>query len=396
MIKFWDAPVSTRPFGASEHHMSQIGLFLVRAMGLALAAGASVTLAASDCDVRINEIQVIGTHNSYHAGLTPGVAKLLQATNPKAFEGLDYAHSGLADQLNHGIRQVELDIFGDAKGGRFASPFGATLNVGGAVAYDPDHIMMKPGFKVLHVQDLDYVSNCQPFTGCLAQIRAWSRAHSTHTPIFILVESKTQAPIPSVPGMADYEPFTAQALDALDAEIRSVFPDDEIILPNQVRGRKATLPEAVAHGGWPTLKAARGKVVFLLDQTNVTATYVADHPALAGRILFTNAAPGSPDAAFVEQNDATPEAIAALVKQGYLVRTRSDADTKEGRSGSTVRRDAALRSGAQLVSTDYPWYEPARWTGYSVSLPGQEVVRCNPVTAPPGCNDARLNGPVAP
>jgi hypothetical protein len=81
---------------------------------------------ATESDVRVNEIQVIGTHNSYHAGLTQGVAKLLQGTNPKAFEGLDYAHSGLTDQLNHGIRQVELDIFGDAKGGRFSHPFGAT------------------------------------------------------------------------------------------------------------------------------------------------------------------------------------------------------------------------------------------------------------------------------
>jgi hypothetical protein len=363
---------------------------------LALAACASVSPTASDSRLRINQIQVIGTHNSYHAGLTPGVAKLLQATNPKAFEGLDYSHSGLTDQLNHGIRQVELDIFGDAKGGRFATPFGATLNAGGAEAYDPEHLMMKPGFKVLHVQDVDYVSNCQPFTGCLAEIQAWSHAHPTHIPIFILVESKTQAPIPSVPGMANYEPFTAQALDALDAEIRSVFTSDEIVLPDQVRGHNATLPEAVAHGGWPTLKAARGKVVFLLDQTNVTATYVAGHPALAGRVLFTNATPGSPDAAFVEQNDATPEAIAALVNQGYLVRTRSDADTKEGRSGATTQREAALRSGAQLVSTDYPWYEPARWTGYSVSLPAQEVVRCNPVTAPAGCMDAALNRPAAP
>ena len=116
-----------------------------------------------------------------------------------------------------------------------------------------------------------------------------------------------------------------------------------------------------------------------------TATYVAGHPALAGRVLFTNAQPGHPDAAFVEQNDGTPDAIAALVKEGYLVRTRSDSDTVEGRSGSTVRRDAALRSGAQIVSTDYPWYEPSRWTGYFVNLPDNAPVRCNPVNAPTGC-----------
>jgi hypothetical protein len=346
--------------------------------------------ARAEPQLRLNQIQVIGTHNSYHAGLTPGVAKLMQKVSPKAFEGLDYSHADLTTQLDHGIRQVELDVFGDAHGGRFAHPFGATLNAGGAAAYDPEGVFLKPGFKVMHVQDVDYVSNCQPFTACLSAIRAWSKAHPRHVPIFILVETKTDAPIAAVPGMAAPEPFTTAALDALDAEIRSVFAPSEIITPDQVRGRYATLPQAVAHKGWPTLAKARGKVVFLLDQTNVTANYVAGHPALAGRVLFTNAVPGEPDAAFVEQNDGTPEAIAALVGQGYLVRTRSDADTKEGRSGSVVQRDAALRSGAQIVSTDYPWFEPARWSGYAVSLPGRAVARCNPVTAPSDCADAAL------
>ena len=358
--------------------------------GLLAAAGAAVASAASDGALRINQIQVIGTHNSYHAGLTPGVAKLLQAANPQALEGLDYSHGDLTAQLDHGVRQVELDIFGDAKGGRFAHPFGATLNPGGAAAFDPQGVMSKPGFKVMHVQDIDYVSNCQPFIACLGAIRAWSRAHPRHLPIFILVETKTQPPIAAVPGMAAPEPFTAAALDALDAEIRSVFAANEMITPDQVRGRHATLPQAIARGGWPTLKMARGKVMFLLDQTNVTAAYVAGHPALAGRALFTNATPGQPDAAFVEENEGAPEVIADLVKRGYLVRTRSDADTKQGRSGDTTQREAALRGGAQIVSTDYPWYEPARWTGYSLSLPGHAPARCNPVNGPKGCVDADL------
>ena len=358
-------------------------------------ARAAVAATDSDGDVRLNQIQVIGTHNSYHAGLTPGVVTLLRAVNPKAFEGLDYRHGDLTGQFDHGIRQIELDIFGDAEGGRFAHPYGATLDPGGAAAFDAKGVMLKPGFKVMHVQDIDYLSNCQPFVGCLREVRAWSRAHPRHTPIFILVETKTQPPIPGVPGMATAEPFTAGALDALDGEIRSVFRAAEMITPDQVRGRYATLPAAVARDGWPTLAAARGKVVFLLDQANVTATYVEGHPALAGRVLFTNAEPGHPDAAFVEQNEGAPEAIAALVKQGYLVRTRSDSDTREGRTGSTVQRDAALRSGAQIVSTDYPWFEPSRWTDYSVSLPGRAPVRCNPVNAPRGCVDARLADRIA-
>jgi hypothetical protein len=350
---------------------------------------ALASAAVADEPVRINQIQVIGTHNSYHAGLTPGVARLIKAQNPEAFDELDYAHGGLTSQLDHGIRQVELDVYADTKGGRFAHPFGAAFGPGGAAGFDPQGVMLKPGFKVMHLQDLDYVSNCQPFVACLAEIRAWSKAHPDHVPIFILVETKTQEPITGVPMVAP-EPFTAAVLDALDAEIRSVFPGDEMVLPDAVRGDHATLPDAIAHGGWPTLESARGKVVFLLDQTNVTATYLAGHPALKGRVLFTNATPGAPDAAFVEENDGPPALIAGLVRQGYLVRTRADADTKQARLNDVSTRDGALGSGAQMVSTDYPWFEPARWTGYFVALPGQAVTRCNPVNGPPGCAEQRL------
>jgi hypothetical protein len=354
---------------------------------LALIALAALFTAAAptDRDPRLNEIQVIGTHNSYHAGLTPEVAKLIQTANPKAYEGLDYAHSGIADQLDHGIRQVELDVYADAKGGRFAHPFGATVSKGGAAAFDPEGVMKKPGFKVMHLQDLDYVSNCQPFIACLTIIRDWSRAHPGHAPIFILVETKTQGPLPGVP-MVTPEPFTPQVMDALDAEIRSVFAEGEMITPDDVRAGRPTLEAAVLAHAWPSLRAARGKVVFLLDQTNVTAAYTLGHVALRGRAAFTNSTPGTPDAAFIEENDGPADLITSLVKRGYLVRTRSDADTVEGRSGATARRDAMLASGAQIVSTDYPWYESARWTGYSVSLPDQAPVRCNPVTAPKRCS----------
>jgi hypothetical protein len=71
-------------------------------------------------------------------------------------------------------------------------------------------------------------------------------------------------------------------------------------------------------------------------------------------VIFTNAVAGQPDCAFTEENDGTQETISELVRKGYLVRTRTDADTKEARTGEATRRDAALASGAQLLSTDYP------------------------------------------
>ena len=146
-------------------------------------------------------------------------------------------------------------------------------------------------------------------------------------------------------------------------------------------------------GHWPSLESARGKVVFLMDQRPVGPMYLEGHPSLRGRVLFTNAEPGEPDAAFIERNDGPASEIAALVRQGYLVRTRTDADTKEARTDDVARRDAMIASGAQILSTDYPAAEPAKWPGqYFVALPdGAKVARCNPVNAPASCADSVID-----
>jgi hypothetical protein len=348
--------------------------------------------------VRINQIQIIGSHNSYHAGLLPGMRAYLGEKKPDALRGLDYAHQPLDKQFDGGVRQIELDIFADSKGGRYAHPAGPALEQAAGVPVDPNDqnfsgassdVMMKPGFKVMHVQDLDQHSNCQPFTACLTIVREWSKAHPQHLPIFVLVETKQGKPL-AIPNATTPEPFTAATFDELDREIRSVFSPDEMITPDDMRGTYATPNQAARAGAWPTLATARGKVVFLMDQRSVGPLYLEGHANLRGRVLFTNAAPGQPDAAFTEENDGTEQEIEALVGQGYLVRTRTDADTKEGRSGSTVRRNHAMASGAQILSTDYPKAEPAQWTGYSVSFAGGAMARCNPVARNATCSDADL------
>jgi hypothetical protein len=344
--------------------------------------------------VRINQIQVIGTHNSYHAGFAPSAAQLWQTKNPQAFNGLDYKHHPLDQQFDSGVRQIELDVFADSKGGLYAHPLGPSLVAEAHLPpdpeFDPNGVMAKPGFKVMHMQDVDYRSICQPFTACLQQVRTWSHAHPRHIPIFILVETKQQAPRHPYQ-VIQPEAFTPAIFDALDAEIRSVFPPDELITPDDVRGHYETLNQAVLAGNWPTLKKARGKIIFLMDQRPMGPIYLASHPSLRGRVLFTNAEPGEPDAAFIERNDGPASDITELVGKGYLVRTRTDADTKEARTDDTSRRDAMESSGAQILSTDYPVNEPARWPGhFVVTLPNDAIARCNPVNAPATCNAAAL------
>lgn len=344
--------------------------------------------------VKLNQIQVIGTHNSYHAGIAPHEAQLWQGKYADAFKGLDYQHQPLPQQFASGVRQIELDVYADTKGGLYAHPSGpkmvAAANLPADPDFDPKGIMMKPGFKVMHVQDVDYRSTCQPFTGCLEEIRQWSHDHPRHIPIFILIETK-QGKARGELHMTDPEPFTSATFDALDAEIRSVFSADEIITPDDVRGHYDTLNQAVLAGNWPTLESARGKVVFLMDQRPVGPVYLEGHPSLRGRVIFTNSEPGQPDAAFIERNDGPASDIIDLVRQGYLIRTRTDSDTKEARVDNTATRDAMIASGAQMLSTDYPVNEPARWPGhYVVTLPGDVIARCNPINAPANCSPEAL------
>jgi Phosphoinositide phospholipase C, Ca2+-dependent len=77
------------------------------------------------------------------------------------------------------------------------------------------------------------------------------------------------------------------------------------------------------------------------------------------------------------------------VTQGYLVRTRADADTAQARTGDTSMRDAALASAAHFITTDYVVPDP-RFSSYSVAIPDPGIARCNPLTAPAGCRAAQL------
>ena len=60
-------------------------------------------------------------------------------------------------------------------------------------------------------------------------------------------------------------------------------------------------------------------------------------------------------------------------------------DVPEARRNDTRRRDAALTSGAQYVSTDY-MAPDARLGTYRVALPDAAVARCSPVTAIAACS----------
>ena len=352
---------------------------------------------ADDC-VALNQIQVLGTHNSYHQQPSDALYEFMHRVTP-AVEAWQYSHLPLAGQFqSQGVRQIELDVYLDPPGQQFYFRLGPLFV--GESPFGPPSLLL-PGMKVLHVPHLDFETSCLSFVECLKQVRAWSVAHPSHLPLMILVETKGSGfdepdavsrvllgrePAP--------QPFGSAEFDALDLEIRSVFPDTALFTPDDLRGSHATVEEAVLSTGWPTLGALRGKVMFAMDAGgSQRLIYLDGHPNLEGRVMFTNSTPGQPDAAFVKVNDpqADPSLIPGLVAAGYLVRTRADTDTEEARSGDTRRRDAALASGAQFVSTDFPAPSPLPgFSDYFVQIPGGTPARCNPVATSPGCRHNAL------
>jgi hypothetical protein len=375
-------------------------ILLFCALASASAQNISAPASAGSGQVKINEIQLVGTHNSYHSGISPNEFANLEKMDPRAAASLAYKHPSIEKQLNDGVRQIEIDVYGDSKGGLFAHPQGPVLAAKAGLPadppFDPNGIMMKPGFKVLHVEDIDYRSNCEPFTNCLTIVRNWSNAHPGHLPIFILIENKDGKP--RLANGAVPEPLTTATFDVLDAEIRSVFQPSELITPDDVRGTHKTLNEAVLAEGWPTLDKARGRVIFLLDQRRVESIYTDGHPSLEHRAAFTNATPGAPDAAFTECNDSVskPDLVPGLIRKGYLVRTMTDGGPAAVNADNTTRSTASIQSGAQILSTDYPAGEAAA-SGFFVTVrPAGETypnARCNPVLKPANCSDAMLAEP---
>lgn len=329
---------------------------------------------AAPAPVRMNEIQTIGTHNSYKVAIPPAEFAILSAhEGAESAAGLDYGHRPLEAQLDAGARTIEIDVYRDPQGGLYATPL---LPRAAGVTLPADR---RPGFKVFHVADVDVRSHCSEFMDCLAILKRWSDAHPRHVPILILINAKDDST--PAPGAVQVPKFDTSAFDALDAEIARVLGPDDLVTPDMVRGRHATLAESVAIEGWPALDRMRGRFFFALDESpEKVDLYRAGRRSLEGRRMFVNALPGDADAAYMTLNDPIGQAaeIRRALAAGVMVRTRADADTREARRGDTSRRDAALASGAQYVSTDYLFADP-RFPIYSVALSGGGAARCNPV-----------------
>ncbi|WP_114750516.1 Ca2+-dependent phosphoinositide-specific phospholipase C [Pleomorphovibrio marinus] len=335
-------------------------------------------------ELKLNQIQLIGSHNSYKLPIQPELMQLLEEIQPEQARALDYGHFPIWEQLDMGIRVFELDVFDDPKGGQFAAPAGHLLLQEAGQEVLPlvePHKWEEPGLKVMHVQDIDFRAHHATFTDYLMELKVWSEFHPNHLPVFISINAKDQT-FPDkrfTPAL----PFGSEGLARIDKEIAAVFPEEKLLLPAQVKGEFETLEKAIKENAWPSLSDARGRFLFILDETGEKMNqYIALDSSFQSQRMFVIPEPGHPLSGILFLNDpvAQEEDISEWVKRGYMVRTLADSETKEARDNDTLRREKAFSSGAQLVSTDY--YVPdSRFSSYAVRFPGNNFKRPNPLTA---------------
>ena len=150
----------------------------------------------------------------------------------------------------------------------------------GVRQFELDLWYLDGAFHVHHVLLVDPGTTCELLADCLSTMAGWSAAHPLHHPLVVLLELK--------------DPYWASRadgiLEALDAEVLAGWPEGGVITPDEVRGDHATLRDALAADGWPSLRGLRGRVLFvLLSSGGYLERYTGGGGDQPGRPISANA-----------------------------------------------------------------------------------------------------------
>lgn len=296
-----------------------------------------------DTDVKLNEIQMIATHNSYKK-MPDRLRWLCIAGYDKVWaDRLRYEHDTLTNQFNRGVRSIELDVR-----------------------------KRKNRFELTHIPLVDDRATSPDFALALEEIKLWSDNNQGHMPLMVMIELKKDWEIldPAI------QTFNPEILDELDDTLRASFDEGQILLPDDVRVEGYTLEESILNNGWPRLQDVRGKIMFImLPSKAFRDMYLDGHESLKGRVMFAASTPGQPEAAVIFSEQPEVEKIKELAKKNYIVRTRADAHSVV----DSTRTENSLISGGHILSTDFPPGEPDAKTDFTFTVIDDKTVRLNPL-----------------
>ena len=323
--------------------------------------------------LRLNDIRIIASHNSYKKLPHQKVLKFLSRFQNKLGEQnnpqyIDYGHASFIKQFSdYNVRGVELDVNYDPKGGHYKRRR-VNLFIFGQKQRINTASMKAPGFKLLHISDVDFETNYYTLIDGLKDIKKWSDSHPDHIPIFINIEAKGSHPADQSKtlrflGFKKCIPFDSVAYSLLEDEILSVFDPEDIFTPLNFKGPFESIHDKINKEGWPYLSECLGKVIFILEGNNQKIYKNFQYP-----LMFYYGEEHDSNTAFLLRNNPLGnEKEISNSTNRFIVRTRSDAGTIESRNNDFTRLKSALKSNAQIISTDY--YRPdIRWSNYRVEF----------------------------
>ena len=280
--------------------------------------------------IKFNELRYIATHNSYKNESVSELKMWYGIVSRLTFgyipdNGGEFSLPALSDQLDSGIRSFEIDL----------------------------EVMHKDGetsFVCIHSPVLDMTTNSYDFSLAIKEIKLWSDAHPGHLPITIIVEPKV-AMLP----MIDMDIFTFKNALALDAMLKEEL-GEKLFTPAEMLRDYADFTAMRKADDWPEVSEMLNRILVLMHPTVVTKLYINNDRTMKSQVMFPMMRVFERNnrfAAFLVENDpgkAEKRSNTLIDEEKFIIRTRPD-------SYGNIKPDdrvAALRSEAQILSTDYP------------------------------------------
>lgn len=299
---------------------------------------------------KINCLQVLATHNSYKKkmpSLFYGVGRAFSAVTKSPMHK-QYHHNSLTDQLNKGVRGLELDL-----------------------RYQHDK------FIVYHNPIYDQRTNNPDWEKTLEELLLWSLNNPGHIMVNVIIEIKDDALFLN----PSRKKINEELLRELDFGIKRILGEHKLVTPRFLIGDYHSLVDMRQNNGWPKLSRVKGKFMFLLHQhSTLTDKYIALDPTMKTQAMIPLIEYAQIDrykeyAAVLLYNDPNKDEIASLVSNNYIDRSRMDIDViYDGQ-----RRLDALDSGAQILTTDMEYGRILPKNDYDAFLEDNFTVRLNPV-----------------
>ncbi len=306
-----------------------------------------------EAGIKFNELSFLGTHNSYQTPATDEFKTLYRSLSSLTF-GLVAAETGdfwsetLTDQLNCGIRSLEMDI--------------ETFDRNGEIS-----------FTCMHSPCMDMTTSCYDFALAMKEISMWSDNNPDHLPITILIEPKGIF-LP----LKDMKYFNLEYVKEFDSMLRETL-GDKLFTPADMLRDYASFAEMRKADDWCKVRDMLGKVVILLHEGDVTEDYIAIDPSIKTQAMFPVLREKDIDrdcTSFILSNKPNEllEINEEVIKEKkIMVRTRADKFTDLDEE----RRAQAFESGANIISTDYPVRTDLKEDSYYISFGGYTTVRRN-------------------